>query len=47
MSGKQQRRFANKNQYIQTLTINGRKVKRIVKDDDKKQNQQSKQTTSK
>ena len=47
MSGKHQRRLPNKSQHIETVIVNGREVKRIVKDDDKKQNQQSKQTTSK
>ena len=44
MSGKHQRGFGNKNQHIETLTVNGRKVKRIVKDDVKPKQQQ---TTSK
>ena len=44
MSGKHQRRLPNKSQHIETVIVNGREVKRIVKDEEKPKQQQ---TTSK
>lgn len=39
MSGKSQRIFPNKNQHVETVTVNGRKVKRIVTDETKQKQQ--------
>ena len=39
MSGKIQRGLPNKNQHVETVTVNGRKAKRIVKDETKQKQQ--------